>query len=78
MEDYRQEILCIGGSLDRKWKTVDIRNYCFRWALPPNYKDLTIEDELGVSHIALEIEEYDIIKYHSPRGYIFYQGEFIE
>jgi hypothetical protein len=76
MEDYMQEILCIGGSLDREWKTVDVRNYCFRWAIPHTSLPIAPDDLYKAVNITMEIEEYDIIRYHSPRGNTFYQGEY--
>jgi hypothetical protein len=76
-EEYMKEVICFGGSLDGMRKTVDVRNWCFRWAVYPESIIKQSEMTAEPLNLTVEIDEYEILRCRTPRGTEYYIGELV-
>jgi hypothetical protein len=76
-EDYMQEVICFGGSLDGMRKRVDVRNWCFKWAVYPKISIKQSEITSEPLNLVAEIDRYEILRCKTPRGTEYYIGEFV-
>jgi hypothetical protein len=73
-EEYMKEVICFGGSLDGMWKRVDVRHWCFKWAV---YHKLNLQEITDLTNFTLEEERYEILRARTPRGTEYYIGELV-